>query len=104
LSTHVCLVNLHFLQGIGSNATVTSDASKSIAVSFGADVIPIAISVGSFHTCAIANGPGKTKGNLYCWGLNDWGRLGIPAEQVYDCITRSCDVLVCMILGKTFKI
>jgi hypothetical protein len=40
-----------YMQGIGSNATVTGDASNSTAVNFGADVIPIAISVGVAHMC-----------------------------------------------------
>jgi alpha-tubulin suppressor-like RCC1 family protein len=51
-------------------------------VNFGTGVIPIAISVGDSHTCAITNGPGEIKGSLYCWGLNDSGQLGTPKSQV----------------------
>jgi alpha-tubulin suppressor-like RCC1 family protein len=83
------------MQGTGSNAPGT-DASKSIAVDFGTDVIPIAISVGSVHTCAITNGPDKTKGSLYCWGQNDEGQLGTPANQVLQCILSSCYVTSCV--------
>jgi Regulator of chromosome condensation (RCC1) repeat len=72
------------IQGVGSNAVVDS-ASTSIAVDFGTGVIPIAISVGYFHTCAITNGPGKITGSLYCWEYNVYGELG-TANQVYDCI------------------
>jgi alpha-tubulin suppressor-like RCC1 family protein len=78
------------IQGIGNNATFTDDASKSIAVHFGEGVIPIAIAVGSFHACAITNGPGKTKGNLYCWGDNEYAQLGIPTAQVLVRILLAC--------------
>jgi alpha-tubulin suppressor-like RCC1 family protein len=65
----------HAIQGIGSNAKAF-DASESIAVDFGASVVPASLAVGEHHSCAIANGP-TSKGGLYCWGYNIDGRLGI---------------------------
>jgi hypothetical protein len=66
--THIHVDNpskLSRIQGVGSNATAVGNASTNIAVDFGTGVIPIAISVGSRHTCAITNGPGKIKGSPY---------------------------------------
>jgi alpha-tubulin suppressor-like RCC1 family protein len=80
------------MQGIGSNATVAGEASTAKAVKFGTGVVPIAISACNFHTCAITNGLGKTKGSLYCWGYNEDGRLGTPISQVLHCIMCSCDI------------
>jgi alpha-tubulin suppressor-like RCC1 family protein len=78
---------IYHTQGVGSNTTITDVASKSIAVKFGTFVTPIAMSVGYYHTCARTNGPGTaTNGSLYCWGQNDVGQLGMPANQVLHCI------------------
>jgi Regulator of chromosome condensation (RCC1) repeat len=62
-------------QGISSDVR-RADASKSIALDFGIGVIPVAISLGVRHACAITAGPGKVKGDLYCWGDNYFGQSG----------------------------
>jgi alpha-tubulin suppressor-like RCC1 family protein len=80
------LLEVSCIQGIGNNATVTGDASKTKAVNFGTGVVPTAIAVGNHFACAITNGPGETKGSLYCWGYNEWGQLGIATTKVSTCI------------------
>lgn len=33
------------------------------------------VCVGSAHSCAVIDG------NAHCWGMNDWGQLGVPSTQ-----------------------
>ncbi len=46
------------------------------------DKFVIQVAVGRYHTIAVTN-----KGELYSWGLNDWGQLGRPG-QVNRCQSR----------------
>jgi alpha-tubulin suppressor-like RCC1 family protein len=59
--------------GIGSKATIGDDETPgSIApVDLGAGRKAVAISVGSYHTCAILD-----NGRVRCWGANSVGQLG----------------------------
>jgi Regulator of chromosome condensation (RCC1) repeat len=83
------------IQGIGSNTTVMGAASKGIVVDFGTGVLPIAISLGDRHACAITQSSGTTESRLYCWGWNKYGQLGTPTtDEVLDCFLCTCYALI----------
>ena len=42
----------------------------------------VALSLGGWHTCAV-----NMDGRLYCWGLNDFGQLGLPPSSNAACGT-----------------
>jgi alpha-tubulin suppressor-like RCC1 family protein len=60
------------------------DARREVATSDTGPIVPtlMAISVGSAHTCAI-----KVGGDLYCWGWNEWGQLGLGDTNVASLAT-----------------
>ena len=61
--------NLEGELGDGSGRTLSATPNR-----IAADHVFIAVSAGGFHTCAI-----DAAHNLYCWGLNASGQLGIGA-------------------------
>jgi Regulator of chromosome condensation (RCC1) repeat len=89
-----CLFYCIMLTTLQNYHAFLDNVSASVAVDFGTGLIPIAISVERYHTCAITNGPGKIRGSLYCWGHNGDGELG-TSYKVYDCIQCSCDIASC---------
>lgn len=49
-----------------------ADAAQPVVITVGGDLTIAAVAVGAEHTCAVA-----TSGQLYCWGRNTDGQLGI---------------------------
>lgn len=72
------------------------DNLKPIAL--GKDFIPIKITVGSYHSCALS-----TKNQIKCWGWNGNGQLGLGDKNVRgDGPNEMGDNLVSVDLGKDF--
>jgi alpha-tubulin suppressor-like RCC1 family protein len=49
------------------------------------------VSIASNHACAITAFDGEAGGDVYCWGRNDWGKLGLPV-LVEDQVGRAIRV------------
>lgn len=58
------------VSGSGSAANIILDQE------LGGDISVISVSMGNTHACAVTS-----YGNLYCWGTNDYGQLGINNIQ-----------------------
>lgn len=61
--------NIQGQLGIGGD---TPYQHSPTAVDLGSDVFAVAVVAGAYHTCAL-----KASGGLLCWGLNNYGQLGI---------------------------
>ncbi len=66
---------------INSLLTCTSNpySTDFEVISFPSSATPLEISVGSNHACALVNASGVPQ--VYCWGNNNFGQLGIGASK-----------------------
>ena len=53
------------------------DVSETVDAKLVSIPSPVQVSVGGSHACAI-----NRTHDIYCWGSNDWGQLGVPSSTV----------------------